>query len=229
MNKLIPPYLIGLLKENILYIGLNAGMIVLIGFFLLANSKTSLERGTQINSLSKEVRNLERRITLFNQASLSNEDLDSNIKMLTALVPNSEDYFSIIYALETLSQKTGFIITSYTIKLGVSTKNRLRLSITGTGDKNAFLKFLNDYNFGGGRLMTSDKIELTPQISGQIKIDVTFYTKDTSTAKSLATPHISGSFINQLSLIREKVKFDLKTSTSEGTFDLNYPRKTNPF
>ena len=38
-------------------------------------------------------------------------------KILTTLIPETEDYFSIIYALETISQNTGFSIVSYTINL----------------------------------------------------------------------------------------------------------------
>lgn len=229
MNTKINPYFIRLLKENFVYIILNICITLLVVFFLVTNSTKALESANKINALTKDVKSLQERVNLFRNASISNEDLDTNIKILNSLVPNTEDYFSVIYALEKLSQKTNFIITSYTINLKSSTQNKLKLSITGTGDRNTFLKFLNEYNFSGGRLITSDKIELTPQISGQIKIDVTFYNKNSSVAQNPLTATISLQLLHDLAALRNKVSFDQKNSTEEGQLILNYPRKTNPF
>lgn len=229
MKLQINPYIIGLLKENISYIGLNVVIGVLILFFLSLNTNKALENSNKINTLTRDVQNLQKRALLFNNVFTSETDLDSNVKLLNELVPNMEDYFSVIYALEKLSQKTSFIITSYTIDLKSSTPEKLKLSITGTGDRNAFLKFLSEYNFGGGRLITSDKIELTPQISGQIKVDVTFYNKKITSSNNPLTYQISPQLLQELSKLKEKVSFDLKSSTEEGQVNPNYPRKANPF
>jgi len=183
----------------------------------------------KINVLTKETTDLQRRVTLFNKAFLNKEDLESSVNMLNSLIPSSEDYFSVIYALDKISQKTNFIITSYTINLKSSTQNKLKLTIAGSGDRNSFLKFLNEYNFGGGRLITSDKIELTPQISGQIKIDITFYNKDAKLGKKQQIPALSESLLKDLTALKEKVHFGLKEASSEGQLDFNYPRKINPF
>lgn len=229
MNLKISPYLIGLVKENILYIVLDIGLCVLVLFFLTFNSTKTFENAQKTNALTNEVQNLQRRASIFKNVSLSEEDLDSTIKTLNELIPNSEDYFSVIYALEKLSQKTNFVVSSYTINLKSSTPEKLKLSIAGVGDRNAFLKFLSEYNFGGGRLITSDKIELTPQISGQINVDVTFYSKKTNLSQNQQASKISPTLLNDLQKLKQKIQFDLKTSTNEGELNLNYPRKTNPF
>ncbi len=225
----LSPYVIGLVKENSLYIILNICISVLILFFLSSNTNRAIQNSEKIKSITSEVQSLERRVALFNKVAIHTEDLESNIKLLNGLVPNTEDYFSVIYALEKLSQKTGFLITSYTINLASSTQERLKLSITGTGDQTAFLKFLKDYNFGGGRLITSDKIELTPQVSGQIKVDVTFYNKKVDVSKNQQISLLSPQLLQELLTLKEKVTFDLKSSSEEGQLDLNYPRKANPF
>ena len=145
--KKINPYVIRLIKENALYIILNISISVLILFFLSSNTTRTIQNSEKIKTITSEVQNLERRVALFNEVAINTEDLESNIKILNGLVPNTEDYFSVIYALEKLSQKTSFLITTYIINLASSTQERLKLSITGTGDQTAFLKFLKDYNF----------------------------------------------------------------------------------
>lgn len=229
MNLKISPYIIGLVKENILYIVFDLVTCALILFFLSFNGTKTIENTQKVNTLTNEVQNLRRRASVFKNVSLSEEDLDSTIKILNELIPNSEDYFSVIYALEKLSQQTNFVINSYTINLKSSTPEKLKLSIAGIGNRDAFLKFLSEYNFGGGRLITSDKIELTPQVSGQIKIDVTFYSKKTSLTQNQQASNISPSLLNDLQKLRQKIQYDLKPASNEGELDLSYPRKTNPF
>lgn len=228
MNLKISPYVIGLVKENALYIILDICISVLILFFLSSNSNRAIQNSEKMKTITSEVQSLEKRASLFNKVAINTEDLESNIKILNELVPNTEDYFSVIYALEKLSQKTGFLITTYTINLKSSTQERLKLSITGIGDQTTFLKFLKDYNFRGGRLITSDKIELTPQVSGQIKVDVTFYNKKSS-SKNQRSPSLSPQLLRELLTLKEKLSFELKSSSEEGQLDLNYPRKANPF
>lgn len=229
MKLKINPYVIGLLRDNILYIVLNIFVCVLIIFIVFINSKKAIENTKKITTLNTEIQDLERRTSLFNNALLGEVDLDATIKGLNELIPNSEDYFSVIYALEKLSQKTGFIINSYYINMALSTSNKLKLLITGTGDRTSFLKFLSEYNFGGGRLITSDKIELTPQISGQIKVDITFYSKKTDLSQNSEGTKLSPTFLEDLARLKQKVQFDLKVSSVEGDLNLNYLRKTNPF
>lgn len=229
MKRGISPYLIGLMKENIVYVILNIVVFILIIFFLFVNSGRGFDNSQKIDRLTTDIGDLQKRMGLFSDTTLSEDALESSVKMLGFLIPNTEDYFSVIYALEKLSQKTNFIINSYSINLQLSTKNKLKLSITGAGDQTAFLKFLSEYNFGGGRLITSDKIELNPQVSGQIKIDITFYSKETGASVNQKPVPLSRSMIQELATLRNKIQFDLKDASAEAGLDYGYPRKANPF
>ncbi len=229
MKQIVSPYIFGLIRENSVYISLSCIVSLLIFFFLPFNSSKLFTNSQTIYRLTKETEVLRKRVNLFNQVSLSKEDLDLTAKTLGALIPNTEDYFSIIFALEKLSQKTSFIITSYTINLKASTKQKLKLSITGTGDQASFLKFLSEYNFGGERLITSDKIELNRQIAGQIKVDLTFYTEATNLTKNAKPISFSQSMLKDLAILKDKVRFDLKEGTNEADLDLPYQKKINPF
>lgn len=217
------------MKENILYLALNVVALILILFVVSINSGKIYDNTQKVDRLSSDLQDLQRRVDLFKGTSLTEETLDSNVKMLTSLIPNTEDYFSVIYTLEKLSQKTNFIISSYSISLKSSTKNKLKLTVTGMGDQTAFLKFLSEYNFGGGRLITSDKIELNRQTSGQIKIDIAFYSKETKPTSNQKPVSLSKTIVQELSTIRNKIQFDLKGASGEAAIDFSYPRKGNPF
>lgn len=217
------------MKENALYLALNIVALFLILFVLSINSGKVYDNNQKIDRLSSDIRDLQRRVDLVKGTAFSEESLDSSVKMLSSLIPNTEDYFSIIYTLEKLSQKTNFVISSYSINLKSSTKNKLKLTVTGTGDQSSFLAFLSEYNFGGGRLITSDKIELNRQTSGQIKIDIAFYSKETKPTANQKPLPLSSSMIKELAVIRDKIQFGLKEGSGEAAIDFSYPRKTNPF
>ena len=147
---------------------------------------------------------------------------------ILALIPNIEDYFSIIYALEKLSLNSNFIINSYTVSIGKSTSQKLKLSVTGMGDSESFINFLKNYNFAGGRLITSDKIQLDPNFVGSIKIDLTFYTKKVTANQNLESNPDEKVF-NELETLKNKVNFAFDVDTASSAPDFNYPRKSNPF
>ncbi|KKP86832.1 MAG: hypothetical protein UR89_C0013G0020 [Candidatus Roizmanbacteria bacterium GW2011_GWA2_35_8] len=226
-KKRVKPYIFQLVKKNILYITTNIILIILIGVAL----KMSLDRNSSMkkknSSLTKEVQELQTKYDLLNYKVPSSEVLEENIHFLNSLIPNSEDYFSIIYSLDKLSQKTGFIVTSYSVDMSKSTATKLKLSITGSGDTTSFMSFLEKYNYFGDRLITSDKIELSPQISGEIKIDLTFYNKNIALDYGKKFD-VNEKMIGEITKLKEKVEYSYKTSGVEEP-DTAYPRKSNPF
>ncbi|MBI5127123.1 hypothetical protein HZA76_01565 [Candidatus Roizmanbacteria bacterium] len=227
MKLKIKPYLLRLLRENAVYL---FGLIFLF-LLIIVIIKTGFDRiaatNSRIKTLNNDIGRLQSKAAFFQNTLPSTEKLDEDVKLLNKLIPNIEDYFSIIYSLETLSQKTGFVITGYSVNIGKSSPNKLKLSVTGVGDTNSFMKFLDEYNFEGGRLITSDKIELNPQLTGSIRIDLTFYSKTTSTGVGEITQ--DKKTFQELEAIKEKVNFEFSEASPEGDFDLTYPRKTNPF
>ena len=227
-NKKLYYYSI-LIAENIVYILTNIVLTIVILFLVIPFFQQTLENKQKINDLNNEINLLtskKNNLKLFAQNDLN---IEKAIKILNYLVPNEEDYFSILYALEKLSGKTGLLITSYVINLSDKNPNRLRLTVTGLGDINTFLDFLKEYNFGGGRLITSDNLSLNSQQQSGFKIDLIFYNQKIDT-KNLSNLTIDDpTFFKKINELLAKTEFVLKESSEEAFLDINYPRKTNPF
>jgi hypothetical protein len=223
----IKPYLYRLIKQNAVYIS----ALILLFILLFAVIKIGFDRikvaDKKNRIVTREARELQTKFDLLNSVVPASAELDQYIRLLNGLIPEAEDYFSIIQSLELLSQKTGFIVTSYTVSINSKLSDKFKLSITGIGDTSSFLNFLANYNFGGGRLITSDKIELNPEIGTGIKINLTFYNKKVATDLSQDLK-IDEETISEIANLIPKVGFSFKENGSE-VLDFSYPKKTNPF
>lgn len=228
MKNKIKPFIKRLIKDNIYYIIGNIFIFILIIVTVKIGITENLKYKTKVDALRLENIELMNKVTLMNSAIPESSKLDEDVKFLNTLIPNSEDYFSIIYALENLSQKSNFIITSYTVNVGASTSEKLRIKATGIGDSQAFVDFLKDYNFSGGRLITSDKVELDPNFSGSIIIDLTFYSKKTVAGDKLEKSPNSNTF-KDLESLKAKVNFSFVENQATDTPSIDYPKKSNPF
>jgi len=223
----IKPYLFRLIKQNAVYIISIFFLLVMIVFAIIIDLDRISSSELKIKALTKEVGLLQKKANLFQTTIPPTEKLDEDIKLLNSLIPNIEDYFSVIYSLETLSQKTGFFIVDYSVNVSKSSVDKLRLSVIGNGDSSSFIKFLDQYNFAGGRLITSDKIELNPELISAIKIDLTFYSKNVPVSGSSKLP-TDDKIFKDLEAIKQKVSFDFSQTNPED-LDLSYPRKSNLF
>ena len=224
----IKPFIRRLIKENIFYLIGNVFIFILIIITVRIGLTENLSYDKKITALKIELNQLQNKVALMNTIIPSSDKLDEDLKLLNTIIPNIEDYFSIIYALEKLSQKSSFIITTYSVNVSKSTTEKLKLSVTGIGDSQSFINFLKNYNFGGGRLITSDKIQLDPKFFGSIIIDLTFYAKNVSTGKSLELAPDDKIF-KELETLKSKVNFSFDSNSASNTPDLNYPKKSNPF
>ncbi len=228
MKNKIKPFIRRLIKENIFYLIGNVFIFVLIIIVVRIGLTENSSYNKKITALKTELSQLQNKVTLMQTTIPPSDKLDEDLNFLNTLIPNIEDYFSIIYALEKLSQKTNFIITDYNVNVRNSTAEQLKLSVSGIGDSQSFINFLKDYNFGGGRLITSDKIQLDPNFFGAIKIDLTFYAKSVSTGKNLELiPDYK--FFEELETLKSKVNFSFDNNLATNSADLDYPRKSNPF
>ena len=205
----IKPFIKRLIRENISYIAGNIFILILIIVTVRIGFTENFNYNSKINTLKKELSQLQNKITLMNTTIPSSDKLDEDLNFLNTLIPNVEDYFSIIYTLENLSKKSQFLITSYTVNVGNSTNEKLLLEATGTGDSQSFINFLKDYNFAGGRLITSDKIQLDPNFFGSIKINLTFYVKSVSINKDLGLVS-DYKFFQELEALKTKVNFSFE-------------------
>lgn len=227
LNK-IKPFIRRLIKENIFYLIGDVFIFILIIITVRIGLIENSSYNKKINALKTELNQLQNKATLMNTTIPSSDKLDEDLNFLNTLIPNVEDYFSIIYALEKLSQKTNFIITEYEVNISNSTAEKLKLSVNGIGDSQSFINFLKNYNFGGGRLITSDKIQLDPKFFGSIKIDLTFYAKNVSTGKNLEqAPNYK--FFEELETLKSKVSFRFDSNSEVNAPNLDYPKKANPF
>jgi len=217
------------LKSYFLYFLVDLIIILTIIFIISFGVRKIIENKDKTEILKDEIKKLSEKQNNFYIIKNTNIDFEKTLKILNQLIPEEEDYFSIIYALEILSQKTGFQINSYTVNLSESTANNLKLTITGTGTTESFFNFLKDYNFGGGRLITSDNLSLNPEES-KFKIELSFYSKKTiNNIDNNYSYFISSNFPKELEKIISKTEFILKESTKEADFVFSYPRKQNPF
>lgn len=231
MKLKIKPYIFYLLKENFLYIiGLFFILILLFFVFFIGINKV-IKSNKEIKKLEIELLDLKNQIAAFNYDDKKEKKISESIELLNMLIPDLEDYFSIIYALEKLSYKTGFMIVGYSVDVASSSKNKIKLSVSGIGDSNSFLNFLSEYNFGGGRLITSDNIEYNSQKSGVIKINLTFYNKNQKNysliEKNLVLENNIDDILLEIDKIKNKVSFDFTEIQEKEDFD--YPKKSNPF
>ncbi|OGK08303.1 hypothetical protein A2767_04355 [Candidatus Roizmanbacteria bacterium RIFCSPHIGHO2_01_FULL_35_10] len=149
-------------------------------------------------------------------------DLDTANLVLSQLIPPQEDYFSVLAALEIISAKTNFIITSYNIIVENSTAGKLAVLVEGEGDASTFLEFLKEYNFSGGRLITIDKIDYSQDAFKDTKININVYSGKTDSSRDN-----SGDVdLELMRTILAKVQIDIKEQVPVAN---DYPTKSNPF
>lgn len=189
------------------------------------------------DGMRREVDELDSKVALVrNNEKLTAEHLDSYTQVLSGLVPEEEDYFSIAAALEKLSRETGFLITKYSLDVSVEKKDNLSIKIDGSGSPENFISFLKEYRFGGGRLATISELNFDVSNTSKVSLVLTFYsqkgtqkkTKKTQAAGSAAQFRLSPQNITFLNSVLEKTTISL-TSSGVETGATDYSTKSNPF
>ncbi len=226
INK-VKPFIRRSIKDNIFFIFGNVFIFVLIIITIKIGLTENVNYDKKISDLKVELKTLQNKVNLMNTVIPSSDKLDDDLNFLNSMIPNAEDYFSIIYALDKLSQKSNFIITEYTVNTTGSGEG-LHLAVTGSGDSESFINFLKEYNFGGNRLITAGDIHIDPNFLGSISIDLTFYAKSTPASENL-DQITSYKFFEDLEKIKAKINFIFDSNTDNNDVDFNYPKKTNPF
>ncbi len=232
MKIKIKPFLYSLIRQNFIFIISFIFLFTLTIIVLFIGILKLSQANSTISKLSLEINQLKKQAEPYTYDDQTKSVIENDLKLLNTLIPNVEDYFSIIYSLERLSDKTGFLIVGYNVDLKTSTKNKIKLSVSGVGDSNAFLNFLKNYNFDGGRLITSDKIEYDSDKSDITKLNLTFYTSNLNKSFSLNDQNEQiiniDKLLTEIEKIKEKISFDfISQDVEENNFD--YPKKSNPF
>jgi len=200
-------------------------VIVVLVFYKKFNEETK-----SVDLLTGEVQMLKNRYdTLQYNKTLTEDQIKEYNKLLVNLIPESEDFFSIISALELISVDSKFSITDYVVDMSKPNKDKLTITIIGKGDTEAFRSFLEKYQFGGGRLITSDKIEYGGgSNSANTKISLTFYSKRFAFDETLRDTQLSKEELERLDKIKQKISLNF-VSTDSQLVDTDYKLKKDPF
>ncbi len=233
MKIRIRPYLKFLLIENTIYIVLGILLIVALLFIPSYFVNDYIANKEKINQLDEELRLIQsKRNALVFLSSSKSENLDDYYNLVTSLIPDSENYFSILYALDNLSEITNFKINSYTINPRAQNINKVSIKVTGTGNHEDFLNFLKEYNVAGGRLITAEKIGLGGSEFTGIMLDLNFYSKKSSLYQTNKEDYQK--ILAKLDKIKDKVRFTFNKEETEELKEQeatteSYPIKSNPF
>lgn len=214
------------IQADSLATGMFVVVLMIIFFLLVFSGRSYLEQRTKTGSLKGEISVLKNRADVIaGSKKVAEDQIDEYTNILSTLIPNAEDYFSLIYTLEKLSRDTGFIITNYTVNLSQKTSEKLSLTVEGQGDANSFIDFLKNYQFSGGRLITSEKIEFSSKENIGTKVALNFYNKKVDSLQTIP-PQLTINDVKLLSEIRGKISLNFMPEVAVVE---NYPRKTNPF
>lgn len=230
MKTKIKPFTKFIINQNIPYIAIAFVLFVLT---LLLPSFIFNRINTQKETLAKEeeqlsvLQNRKKIIEAVSEQGVV--DLKSDVATLQSLVPDAENYFSLIDAIERLSVETGLLITTYSIPFRAESPEKLTITVGATGDQETFINFLKNYNFASGRLITIDKVEIGPNTANSFNLNLTFYHKRAGETK--AQDANLQNVVNKLNALKSKIKVVFKNQElpSSGKIEIDYPTKSNPF
>ncbi len=201
-------------------------LIVSTIIFVLWAPALYADNNQKLAQLQNDVNDLKSKRATLDSSIINNPGVvDEDVQVMNKLIPEAEDYFSIIAALEELSSKTGFIVTSYEVNVNQSGENKLSVSVTGIGDQQSFIEFLRQYNFQGERLITIENISLGEDQIGGFTLALNFYNKKASSIPNTNLDYNAS--LNQIETIKRKVYFNL--TNTQSTVNGDYQKKSNPF
>lgn len=209
--------------SSTLFIGVT--LLLLLGGAIYMTQKVLATR-SKITSSQNEIADLNKKAAnVLTNTTISQDDIDQYTQLLSQLIPENEDVFSIMLALENLSIKTGYNIIQYQVSPSKQSE-KFTLQIEGIGDSAAFLNFVKSYSFAGGRYITSNSVSYDSNDKGSSTLNLSFYSHKTS---SLSTENkkLSLEDIELLKRIQSKTEIIVKDTGVE--ISTTYPTKSNPF
>lgn len=227
MNLTKDYYLDQLIKQNFLYIICFIIFLFLGLYLLIFQISTFNDKKTQIETLKKEVQKLKNSKTII--ASFKRSEINSLFSTLNLLIPDKEDYFSIVATIENLSKITDYKINTYNVAFNSNSKEKITIQIDGEGSLSEFLLFLQKYQYDGGRLITIDRINFT---NDRFKSNLTlnFYTKAISVSDKNELKKISNENIVLYKKIAKANEVLIKQlNTTDEELPDNNVSKSNPF
>ena len=229
MKIKINPYIKYLIVENIFYILISILLVISVFVIPSIMFNTYSKNSDNISQLKKELQEINsKKNALAFLSSTNSKNIDEYFNLVSSLIPESENYFTIIYSLNNLSKLTNFNITSYALNLKESTNNKISIQVTGVGNQQEFLNFLKEYNLGGGRLITAEEIKLNSEEFAGITLKLNFYSQKTSLSQQGSVDYQK--VLNKIDKIKDKIKFNFQSNAEEEEIVIEeYPTKTSPF
>ncbi|HLD26522.1 MAG TPA: hypothetical protein VJB63_01000 [Patescibacteria group bacterium] len=225
MKKIISRYTFRLIKENYIYL-ISLFVFILLLSLVLPGQITDYQTSKKENQqLVEEIAQLEKKKVII--ASFDSDEIDQLIKTLNTILPQTEDYFSIFYALDVFSQQTNFTITGLGISFDAHSSEELTVDVQTAGSSEAFITFLENYIYKSGRLITLDSITYEPSTPAT-SLSLHFYSKKIEASEVKKPPVIEK---NRFELVR-RIHADLNDlfpPFDDSAPSTEYTAKQNPF
>lgn len=225
MKKIIDAYTIRLFKENIMYLASFVIFVLLLIFILPGQIKEYADIKDENQELTQEVGRLERKKIIIE--SFNSDEIDRFVATLNALLPQSEDYFSVFQALNALSQQTHFVITGVSVSFDSGSPEDLALTVTAEGSPESFDSFLANYTYKSGRLITMDKVDYNPAAPATSLV-LHFHRKKIEALDSDAIPIIDKNRTDLVRRISDHLD-DMLVPDESSSVETDYPARDNPF
>lgn len=204
-------------KNNIVrYNLINTIILSAAGLFLVAFAAFSFLAVTAtqgIEDARTERSKLEGEISYFNLTKkLASDQVENYNNLLLQLIPEQEDYFLLIASIERFSQRTGLKVDTYSVDVPKDGSEKFTMTINGSFAPNQFKRFMANYQFGTGRLVTIENMTLNQsQIPGKvptddIRITMNFYSRKVSTSNLIRVGSLSQKDIDLMATIAQKMK-----------------------
>jgi len=222
---------IGQFLKNEWTLLLMAAAFLVLVFLVIMSYRSQSDNLLKLAQMQSDINQLKSRASALQQSqAVSVSELEGASQVLSQLVPDSEDSFSIIYALEKIASASGFIIDSYSLSPKLKGMGKVTVDIRGSGDINAFMKFLEVYKFAGSRFVTSDKMDYSGSKAVAKTITLNFYS-DKAVVDETNSPQLTEKDIAFFNEIKSKVNIVLKEEATQtlSTDSLNYQTVENPF
>ena len=203
-------------KNNIVrYNAINAIILSAAGIFLVLFGVLTflgVSASQSIEDARQERSKLEGEISYFNLTKkLASDKVENFNNILLQLIPEQEDYFLLIASIERFSQRTGLKVDTYSVDVPEEGSDKFTMTIAGSFAPSQLNRFLDNYQYGTGRLVTIENMTLNESNTkdrGQIddvRMTINFYSRKVSTSNLIRVGSLSQKDIDIMDEIAAKM------------------------
>lgn len=158
----------------ILFLFIIAFFLLLICILLIQNI---VSKRDEFIATQQEIEETERRIARVDSFKIiSPNQIVAYNNMLTELIPESDTNLSVYFVLDSLAEKTNFELSNYRIRKSGEESETITFTVSGTGNEEEFLYFLENYRYITQRLITIQNISINNNDTKEVEMELTLYT-----------------------------------------------------